>query len=83
MRKQNYEFNGNDNCGSGILSIFMSSGSVQSLNRVSVNMAYSMPVQHLSTSTTHPYWVRCLAKAKRDPVAQCFSFARILSFSIY
>jgi hypothetical protein len=44
----------------------------QSLNHVSVNVAYSMSVQHLLTSTTHLYWVLCLAKAKWDPVAQYF-----------
>ena len=52
MRKQNYELN--DNCGSRISSIFMPSTRVQSLNHVSVNVAYSMPVQHVLTSTTHP-----------------------------
>jgi hypothetical protein len=32
----------------------MPSTRVQSLNHVSVNVAYSMPVQHVLTSTTHP-----------------------------
>ena len=52
MRKQNYELN--DNCGSRMSSIFMQSTRVQSLNHVSVNVAYSMSVQHLLTSTTQP-----------------------------